>query len=223
MIFIARVGLITAFLSLVSMVIGHFGAQELSAVSSQISSYAAKAPNDYLITTSMLLASLTLLVISYLNSKYHLFGGSHVAHLIPAISGAASFGLLMLSYFEETAPNLDVLKKSGFMAIRVQSFHDAGLLMFYYSSLALAIILGTLSIIYCQNRIHKVLGGIMLSMSPTSLLLMTTKWPKALGLDGVTVGLNQRAALFCLWVAFTIILAMVSINAFKPTSDNGAI
>lgn len=222
MILISRTGLIIALLSLVSMVFGHFGIHELNPLSSQISTYAAKAPYDYLITTSMLLSSLTLLVISFLSSKYQMFGSSNLAHFIPALSGAASFGLIMLAYYEETAGNLSALKQSGFMAIRIQSFHDAGLLMFFYSSLLLVVLLGALTIIY-NNKINKVLGVIILCMAPTSFILMTTKWPKAIGFEGAAVGLNQRAALLCLWVAFTLVFIMASNNAFKPLPKNGAI
>ncbi|MDH3973809.1 MAG: DUF998 domain-containing protein [Deltaproteobacteria bacterium] len=223
MILISRIGLIIAFLSLVSMVLGHFGSHELNLISSQISTYAAKAPYDYLITTSMLLSSLTLLIISFINSKFQIFGSSHLAHFIPALSGAASFGLVMLAYYEETAKNLSVLKQSGFMAIRIQSFHDAGLLMFFYSSLSLAVLLGTLTIIYNYNKINRVLGGIILCMAPISFMLMTTKWPKAIGIEGATIGLNQRAALLCLWLAFTLVLVMVSNKSFKATPKSGVV
>lgn len=215
MILISRIGLFISFISLLTMVLGHFGSHDLSFLSSQISTYAAKAPYDYLITTSILLSSLTLLVIGFLNSKFQMFGSSHLAHFIPALSGAASFGLIMLAYFEETAINLSILKQSGFMAIRIQSFHDAGLLMFFYNSLLLIFLLGLLIVIYNYNKINKVLGGIILSMAPVSFMLMTTKWPKAMGFDGVTVGLNQRAALLCLWLALTLMLVMVSRNSFK--------
>ena len=223
MVLISRIGLIIALLSLVSMVFGHFGTHDLSLRSAQISTYAAKAPYDYLITTSILLSSLTLLIISFINSKFQLFGASYLAHFIPALSGAASFGLVMLAYYEETAKNLSTLKQSGFMAIRIQSFHDAGLLMFFYGSLSLVILLGTLSIIYNYNKFNKVLGGIILCMAPLSFMLMTTKWPKALGFEGVTVGLNQRAALLCLWLAFTLILVMVSKNTFKSSPKSGVV
>lgn len=219
MIQISRAGLIIAFLSLFSMVLGHFGTHELNLMSFQISTYAAQAPYDHLITTSMLLSSLTLLIISFLNSKFQIYSSSYLAHFIPALSGAASFGLIMLAYFEETAKNLSELKQSGFIAIRIQSLHDAGLLMFFYSSLLLVMLLGMLTIIYNYKKINKVLGGIILCMAPVSFVLMTTKWPKAIGFEGVTVGLNQRAALFCLWLAFTITLVIASNKSFNRISS----
>ena len=82
---ISRIGLTIALLSLTSMVFGHFGTHELNFLSSQISTYAAKAPYDYLITTSILLSSLTLLIISLLISKFQLFGTSYIAHFIPML------------------------------------------------------------------------------------------------------------------------------------------
>lgn len=202
------------------MVIGHFGIHDLNFVTTQISTYAAKAPYDYFITTSMLLSSFTLLAVSFLNSKHQLFSSSHLSNFIPALSGAASIGLIMLSYFEEKANNLSSLKQAGFSAIRVQTFHDAGLLIFFNSSLLLSLLIGTLIVIYSYKKANKILGALIFSMAPISYMLMTTRWPKAVGFEGLTVGLNQRAALLCLWLAFTLFLIMASKNTFKPMPEN---
>lgn len=217
MILISKITLAIATLSLISMVLGHFGIHELNFITTQISTYAAKAPYDYFITASILLSSLTLLLISFLNSKYQLFPSSYLSNFIPALSGAASFGLIMLSYFEEKANNLSALKQAGFSAIRIQTFHDAGLLIFFNCSLLLSLLTGSLIVIYSYNKTHKALGVFILSMTPMSYMLMTTQWPKALGIEGLTVGLSQRAALLCLWLAFTLFLIMASNKAFKPT------
>ena len=204
------IGWVLAIASFLLMVIGHSGRHELSWISSQISTYAATAPHDYLVTTSMLLSSLSLITIGILVSKYKIFGESYSAHFVPALSGAAASGLIMLAYYEETAKTISLLKQSGFWAIRVQSFHDAGLFIFFYSALLLVMLLGILAIIYNRKHIYKVLGFVILSMGPASYLLMTERWPKFIGFEGVTTGVNQRAALLCLWVAVTLVLVIAS-------------
>ena len=210
MILISRIGFIIAVLSLLSMLLGHIGEHNLSLISSQISTYAAKAPYDFFITTSILLSSVTLIIISLLTSRFHIFGTGYLSHLIPVLSGAAAAGLILLAYFEETATNLSSLRQAGFMAIRIQSFHDAGLLIFFYSSLALVLLLGTLTITNNIGKFNKLTGGFILSLAPISFFLMTTRWPKFVGFEGVAVGINQRAALLCLWLAFTIMLVRSS-------------
>ena len=206
--------------SFLLMAIGHLGTHQLSWVSSQISSYPATAPHDYFVTSSIFLSSLSLVIIGILVSKYKILGRSYFAHLIPGLSGAAAAGLIMLASYEETAKTLSLLKQSGFWAIRVQSFHDAGLFIFFYSALLLVMLLGLLAMIHNKEFNYKVLGGIIFSAGPASYLLMTTRWPKAIGFEGVTTGVNQRAALFCLWMAVTLILVIVSRNRYSSMADN---
>jgi len=211
------IGWISAVASLASMVIGHLGSHELSWISSQISTYAAKAPYDFFITGSILLSSLTLLLIGILVSRYQIMGTNVLAHLVPALSGASASGLLMLAYYEETAKNLNHLKKSGLWAIRIQSFHDAGLTIFFYSTLLLVMLLGVMSLLNAASAKGKIIGAVILGMGPASYLLMATHWPKLVGFEGTTVGVNQRAALFCLWLAVVLILTIASRKAPEPT------
>lgn len=203
-------GWVSVVTSLVLMLLGHLGTHELSWISSQISTYAAIAPYDYFITSSILLSALSLLIIGILASKYQIFGTNYFTHLVPGLSGAAASGLFMLAYYEESVRSLSMLKHSGFWAIRIQSFHDAGLLIFFYSSVLLVMMLGILVILYNSKIATKIIGGVIFSMGPASYFLMTTTWPKYIGFDGVTVGVNQRAALFCLWLAVAMVLALAS-------------
>lgn len=203
--------------SIASMVIGHLGSHDLSWKSSQISTYAAQAAYDSFITGSILLSSLTLLLIGILVSRYQIIGTNVLVHLLPALSGASASGLLMLAYYEETAKSLNYLKKSGFWAIRIQSFHDAGLTIFFYSTLLLVMLLGFMSLLDAVSAKGKIKGAVILGMGPASYLLMTTRWPKIVGFEGITVGVNQRAALFCLWLAVVLILTIASHKAAEPT------
>lgn len=217
-IFIGWISLVT---SLVTMVIGHLGNHELSWQSSLISTYAATAPYDYFITSSILLMSLTLLIIGILVSKYQMIGTNFFVHLVPVLSGASASGLLMLAYYEETAKTLNLLKQSGFWAIRIQSFHDAGLFIFFYSVLLLVMLLGVLTFLHYSKILLKVLGGLILSMGPASYFLMTTTWPKLVGFGRITVGVNQRASLFCMFLAIVLILTIASNKALQPNAESG--
>ncbi len=214
------IGWLSTVASLFSMVIGHLGVHEMSWVSAQISTYAATAPYDYFITSSMLLSAFSLIIIGVLVSNYHIVGTGFLAHFVPPLSGAAASGLILVAYFEETATTLNMLKQSGFWAIRIQSFHDAGLLIFFYSTVLLVMLLGVLVLTSNLKVGTKVLGGIVLAMGPASYFLMTTTWPKFIGLDGVTIGANQRSALFCLWLAVALVLAIVSTKAIQQFAEN---
>lgn len=214
-------GWILVVTALIVMVAGHFGDHTLSWTSSQISTYAATAPYDYFITGSMLLSALSLLIIGLLVSKYQIIGTGCAAHFVPALSGAAASGLLMLAYYEETAPNLNLLQRSGFLAIRTQSFHDAGLTIFFYSTVLLIMVTGFIILLYNSKTMVRILGGIILGLGPAAYLFMTTTWPKLIGFEGNTTGINQRAALFSLWLAVALILALASNKVLQPTEKNG--
>lgn len=216
------IGWVCAIGSLLAIAGGHLGTQQLSWKANQISTYAATAPYDYFITLSMLLSTVSLLVVGVLVSKHRIIGDSYLAHIIPLLAGAAASGLIMLACFEETAKSLKILKHSGFWAIRVQSFHDAGLLIFFYSSLVLTGLLGIAVFINRKSLIDKVFGGCMF-LSPLSFLLMTTPWPQKVGFVGNTIGINQRAGLFCLWLAVVFLLSIASKKAIFVDSKSRAV
>lgn len=213
---IINIGWFAAVTSMIAIVAGHQGVHALSWKANQISTYAAIAPYDYLVTAAMLLSSLLLLVIGILVSRYKIVGTTRIVDCISPLSGAAMAGLIMLSYYEETAKSLEMLKQSGFWAVREQSFHDAGLQIFFYSSLLLILLLGFLVIVNRENSSHKAMGVTILLLSPASYLLMTTSWPKAVGFIGLTVGINQRAGLLCLWIGAVIFLTIASNAAPQP-------
>ena len=203
----AIAGLTSANLSLITMLIGHMGKHNLSWMSYQISSFAANAPNDSWITGSMLISCFSLLCIGVLISKYQILGVNYFIHLLPILIGAAISGLLVLATFEETARTLKALKALPFDEIRQQSFHDAGLMVFFYCSICLSIMAGFFCMI-CQKGKKKLLGLIISSMGPASFFLMTTSWPKLIGINGHSAGLKQRASLMSLWIAMALLLLL---------------
>lgn len=203
-------GWVVSLSALIAMVLGHLGAHGLDWKANQISTYAARAPYDDLITASISLSAGALLVIGILVSKHKILGSSDWVHLVPVLAGAAASGLVMLAYYEETAATLAILKQSDFWAVRVQSFHDAGLQIFFYSAVALVGALGLCAVVFASTAIEKLVGCLILGLGPGSYVLMTTSWPKALGIVGVTVGLQQRGALSCLWLALACTLVIAS-------------
>lgn len=207
---VVTIGWILAFLAVVAMFIGHQGANDLNWISTQISTYAKSAPHDYFITASMLISAGLLLVIGLLVTKEKVVGESILTFIVSPITGAAASGLFMLSYYEETARTISALKASGFWSIRIQSFHDAGLDIFFYSSLILIFLLGFLIILNEEKISRKLLGAIILLLSPLSYFLMTTPWLHYLGYKGHLIGINQRAGLFSLWLAAVIFLGVAS-------------
>lgn len=196
--------------SLLSMVIGHFGVKKLDWVSDQISTYAASAPHAGFITVAIILSAMTLLILGILVTKYHILGRTHFAPIVAMLAGAAAAGLITLAHFKETARNLADLKQAGFWAIRVQSFHDAGLMIFFYSSLAWLTLAGLLVLIHYNRAMDKFLGAIILFSGPASYLLMRTRWPHLLGFSGTTTGLNERAAFLILWLAAALLIFIAS-------------
>ena len=204
--------------SLLFMIVGHFGSHDLSWTSSQISTYAATSPLDYFVTTAMLLSALSLLIVGLLASKYKVLGNSYMANIVPALSGAAASGLVILTLYEETAPTRRVLRELGFRAVRVQSFHDAGLQIFFYSSLLLVILTGILCFISSKTMTSKILSGVLFGMGPLSFFLSSSAWPRYLGFQGGIGGLKQRAGLFCLWLAVVLFLKLVSDKSFKQNA-----
>lgn len=216
-----KIAWIAAGVSLASMAAGHMGTHTLSWKENQISSYAAHASYDYLISTSMLSAAFLLLLIGALASKQKMAGSSYLNHLIAPLSGAGAAGLIMLCYFEERAESLRQLKQSGFQAIREQSFHDAGLLLFFYASLLLTAMLGTLALLHGPRLMNRAIGLCVMALAPATYLLMRTDWPGMIGISGTAIGIQQRAALFCLWLASALFL-IIAANTERQRLDSQA-
>ncbi len=204
---ISWISLISA---LIALIIGHTGSHDLRWEINQISTYAATAPHDRWITASMILPCLTLVCISILVSKYKILGDNHVAHTVPLCAGATIAGLLTLAAYEETARTMMILRKAGFEAIRQQSFHDAGLLIFFYSAILVAVVLGVLIIAQAAHGKEKILGGAVTLLGMAAFPLMTTAWPRLIGALGAGPGLKQRASLLSIWLATALVLVVAS-------------
>ncbi len=208
----------TLIAAMIAMIIGHAGSHDLSWVTNHISTYAAVAPHREWIIAAMMLPCLTIASISILASKYKILGDADLAHVVPLFAGSGIAGLLTLAVFRETARTMSMLKSSGFDAIRQQSFHDAGLLIFFYSGIALALLFGIL--VYTQGGAlkSKILGASVALLGLAAFPLMATPWPRILGILTAAPGLKQRASLFSLWLAMAVVLTVITGRMLQPPS-----
>ncbi len=194
----------------VAMLIGHLGAHDLDWTSNQISTFAARAPHGNWITCSMLLTVLGLLFISLALSESHVFNKGPVKQIIPMLTGAAAAGLLTLAAYQETATSARLLRNMSFDAIRQQSFHDAGLMIFYYGSILLLVISGLWVMVRQKDPIGRMMGVLVAGSGPFSFLAMTSSWPGHFGFSGAVPGIKQRMAFLCLWLGVLILLTFMT-------------
>lgn len=205
-----RILVMTAWLALfaamAAMIVGHTGTMALNPVANQISTYAAHAPRQAWITAGIVLPCVALACIGMLASGHKMLGDHWLAHCVPLLAGAAISGLLMLAVFKETAADFAALKRANLDSIIQQSFHNAGLLIFFYSTLLLVILGGGLTIARAAGYRIRLTGIAAVLLGLAARPLMLTPWPHVLGVTGGAYGLRQRASLFSLWLAATLLL-----------------
>lgn len=193
----------------VAMIIGHLGAPDLGWDRNYISTFAARAPNGDWVTAAILLSAFAMLSIGIVAGNRDRPREKLTGNLIAMAMGAAASGLLLLAAFEETAASLSALRKLGFAAIRQQSFHDAGLFIFFYGAI-LALLVAGAAMLAERGAGTRVLGGVVAASGPLSYASLTTAWPAAVGFMGADVGLKQRAAFLFLWIGALTLLLLLS-------------
>lgn len=211
-------GRLAAVFALLCMIVGHMGNTDLHWAVNQVSTYAAEGAFDNLVTTAMLLAAAMILAIGVLVGRYQVLGDSTLAHGVPPLAGAAASGLMMLAAYEETSRTWEQLTRAGTMAIRQQSFHDAGLQIFYFGSLALVLLLGILAVMNSTRRSGRVAGAAIALLGLISFLSHRIPWADLFGIEGNAWGLTQRAGLFCLWLAAAVFLAALPRISVAPAA-----
>lgn len=200
--------------AMIAMIIGHTGATHLNWEVNEISTYAAQAPHQDWITAGMLLACVAFAAISMLISRHRVLGDSTLAHVAPLLAGAAIGGLMTLAAFKEAAPTtLAALKTAGIAAVVQQSFHNAGLMGFFFATVLLVILSGALAMVNAARRQRKLAGAGAIMLGMAALPLMEAPWPHLLGIAGPVPGLVQRASLLSLWLGAMLILAAIRRDA----------
>jgi hypothetical protein len=188
------------------LIVGHQGEHGWSWVDSQVSSYAAAAPLDGFVTAGMFTAAAGMLLTAILLSWSGPFAGSLWAHLAALCFGASAVGLVVLASFEEAAPNLAALRRAGFEAVRQQSFHDAGLLVFLFSTVGGLAIAGIVTVAYRSDRVGRLLGVLVALSGPLAVVSLRCAWPGLLGIAGAAVGMRQRAAFLAFGVGASLLV-----------------
>lgn len=209
--------------ALAAMIIGHIGATHLNWEINEISTYAAQAPRQGWITAGMLLACVAFAAISMLISRYRVLGDSPLAHAAPLLAGAAIGGLMTLAAFKEAAPTtLGALHSAGIAAVVQQSFHNAGLMGFFFATVLLVILSGALAAVNAATRRNRLAGVGAIVLGLAALPLMEAPWPSLLGIGGPVLGMMQRASLFSLWLGAAFILAAIGPGARRaPEAARG--
>jgi len=198
------------FAALAAFVIGHLGPHSLSWMRNQVSTYAAQAPNGDWITAAMLLTALCLLCLGISISSRRALGADPLNQIVSMMLGVAASGLLLLACFKETAINMDQLRKMGFAAIRQQSFHDAGLLLFFYSSTAVLAISGVIVALRGPGWGRRMSAAIVALTGPIAYLALASSWPKYFGFVDINAGIKQRGAFLSLWIGALLLLTLVT-------------
>ena len=193
----------------VAMVVGHLGEPSLSWTTNHVSTFAARAANDDWITAAMLLAALAMSGIGTAVSSSSWPGGKIHSSLITMALGASVAGLLVLAAFEETAEGLAALSKLGFGAIRQQSFHDAGLHIFFHGAV-LALFAAGAAMLAERGVRARILGAAVAASGPLAYAAMITPWPALIGIAGAGVGIKQRAAFLLLWIGAVLLFGALT-------------
>ena len=189
-----RIALIS---SLIAMVVGHIGATELDWHLDPISTFAARAPLHIFVTASMLLSALAILLLGYdislrAKSKFAIGYG-----ILPCIAGASAAGLLMVAAFEEPVRWTFPHEAPSAEQIRVQAFHDSGLLLFYYGSLLTLALLGAACAATTEGR------GKYWGILPPVFAIASYWGIPNIPLPNDSGGIKQRISLLLIWGGLT--------------------
>lgn len=215
----ARLTILAAWSALfaapIVLAIGHLGASNLSWSRNHISTYAALAPNGGWIIAGTLLSAFTLLCLGVLISFWRTTGQKLPSRIASMAFGIAASGLLILSGFREAAMNMRQLKVSGFEAIRQQSFHEAGLLLFFNGAVMALFISGLMAALQIPGWGNRMSGLAIAATGPAACAAIFTAWPVYAGFSGDADGLKQRCAFLCLWFGALILLALLTKSEVK--------
>jgi hypothetical protein len=209
-----RIAVIIAWLVLLAaplaLFVGHLGARSLNWRDNQVSTYAALAPHANWVSVGMVLSAVSICCIGVgisLDTKLRINILSQIASMF---CGAAASGLLMLFRFKETARTTALLKEMEFPAIRQQTFHDAGLLIFFSGVMLALMTSGLIAMIRSGSWGSRMLAAVVLVSGPVAYAALVSSWQEYLGFSGTVPGLKQRAAFFCFWVGALSLMALIT-------------
>lgn len=172
----------------VTLFVGHLGAVGLDWRKNQVSTYAAKAPNDDWVTATMLLAAVALVGIAV--NLHRALAADLISRALSTLLGAGAAGLVLLACFEVGG---------GYR----QGKHDAGLVLFLIATTAAFAVAGGAIAVTGPGWRQRVAGTFVAGCALGGTGSLEVNWTPLWGL-------HQRTAFLGLWVAALFLLGIVS-------------
>ena len=184
---------IALIFSLLGMALGHFGATELDWHRDPISTFAARAPLHKFVTGSMILAALAIFLLGCDIAIGPKRQPTFIYGVVACLAGASAAGLLTVALFKEpvqwTLPHPSPTEDQ----VRVQAFHDCGLMLFFYGSAVTLMLLSGIWIAGSRN-IRRLFGILPFTF------VVAAKWGVYyIPLAGNSGGIRQRITMLLLW------------------------
>mmetsp|Transcript_6603 Transcript_6603/g.13083 ORF Transcript_6603/g.13083 Transcript_6603/m.13083 type:complete len:263 (-) Transcript_6603:23-811(-) len=196
------------------LLFGHSGDHDIDWVQRGISTFAANAPRDDWVTASIFLFALCSVLLGLMLSLTGPLRHRLSAHVASMLLGSTAVGLCMVAWFEEVRNH----PPRGYDAVRQQTFHDAGVMTFFFCALMALVVLGT-SCLLCppsssavggrgddgrhssflgartQAWAERLLGLVLIGITPLTSAIKDRNWTgRLLGLPGAAMGLRQRTS-----------------------------
>jgi hypothetical protein len=209
---------IVLFAAPLALFVGHLGADHLSWIKNGISTYAATAPHANWVSAGILLAGLSITCLGVgisLNTRLRINILSQIASMC---CGAAAAGLLTLCRFKETANNIEALKRMEFAAVRQQTFHDAGLLIFVSSAVLALMVSGLIAMARSAGWGSRILAAVVFVSGPIACAIVISSAQGPAAFLGAAPGLKQRASFFCLWVGALCLMTLLTKAAMQSAN-----
>lgn len=181
--------------SVAAMIVGHMRAENLVWTRDAISTFAAHAPLDEGVSLSMILMAFAILLMGLEVSLRPKGGFDVVAGLLPCLAGACAAGLLVLATFEE-AISWVIAQEPTQEQVRIQAFHDCGLLIFFFGSLVTLVLFGVVGVRDTEG------GKRYLGVLPAAFAIAAWLTPSWAPFPSNAFGLKQRVSLLLLWAGF---------------------
>jgi hypothetical protein len=182
--------------SVAAMIAGHMRAENLVWTRDAISTFAAHAPLDEWVSISMILLAFAILLMGLEVSLRPKERSDLVAGLLPCLAGACAAGLLVLATFEEAISWVVSSQDPTQEQVRIQAFHDCGVLVFFFGSIVTLVLFGVLGFRSAEG------GKRYLRILPAAFAIaawLTGSWAP---FPSNAFGLKQRASLLLLWAGF---------------------
>ena len=207
---------IALIFSFLGMALGHVGATELDWHRDPISTFAARAPLHMFVSGSMLLTALAIVLLGCDIAIGPKRPPVFIYGVLPCLAGASAAGLLIVALFKEpvqwTLPHPSPTEDQ----VRVQAFHDSGLMLFFYGSAVTLTLLSGIWIAGSRN-IRRLVGILPFAF------VVAAKWGVSyIPLAGNSGGIRQRITMLLLWCGFASYAFLLRKNERRGLQEVGS-